>query len=1019
MQLFNIKTATIRAGIASLLCLSAGSVGALNLSDAPLAISTGVDPNIMLLFDTSGSMKKSLSKQKKWGCGRPWRRCPPGPTRLDVVQDAAVRLLNNHITNAHVGLVKFRNAGKEDEGAHVVVGLRAIESSGDVNRQFLIDSINALTGDDSTPLAAALAQVGRYFVQGKNQSLSFSSPNNNVSSPLNAYDLFRNKPSYTNAADKPLSGSPAITESCQKNYVIALTDGAPSGDEDYTNALAKWVDNSINHSDDSIGDFDDIAGALYDIDLRPDFSDYKNNVTTYTIGFDLSSEPDALAMLRRAADLGGGLFVQADDEEALDAAFTSFAASIFSKVSAIAPLAFNSSQLKNGSAVFQAKFDSEKWSGSFSALPLDSDGSLGNPAWEAGNVLSSILPRDRNIYTYDNTASSGAGEGIPFEWGSLNSAQQADLYKGVDRDGDGHSTEGDGNDDLEDGKALLNYIRGERSGEGSTAGNYRVRKNPLGDIINSAPVFVGPPQMNWPDYDANAAVKFGGVRDDYSSFKSSATYANRDPVVYVGANDSMLHGFSASLTSSDKGEEVFAYIPSAVFSSGSNEGLHYLASQQYGHKFYVDATPSVSDVYIPNVSGGSKSWRTVLVGGLRGGGKGIYALDVSKPSLFSKPANNADKVVLWEFNGVDGITGDSDLGNIYSSPTIAMMANGKWAAIFSNGYNSTGGKAKLFIAFLEEGLDGWAGVGDYIELDTGVGSDNGLSSARVVDLDGDSVADLVYAGDLKGNMWKFNVSDATASNWTTTKLFTASDSAGNAQAITTLPMVGINPHHSVISTASNPNVLVMFGTGKFLERADTATRDKMAYYAVWDKGHKNLVRGKLAAREMVSDHASGLRKVNGTAINWNTQYGWYMDLLDITTTGSTGTAEGERVVSESLLRRSVLFFNTMSPEQTACESDGLSWLMSLQYDTGLAPSFAVFDANGDGSINSADVGSIGQKFTLGFASASAILGDKQYTSGSDSADPNSSGSDVDVRDIYVGKGGREGRLSWIEKYRDN
>ncbi len=193
--------------------------------------------------------------------------------------------------------------------------------------------------------------------------------------------------------------------------------------------------------------------------------------------------------------------------------------------------------------------------------------------------------------------------------------------------------------------------------------------------------------------------------------------------------------------------------------------LSLLTSTTYTHKFYVDGTATAGDAFFNN------DWHTILVGSLDKGGPGIYALDVTDPSSFSEasPTN----LLLWEFTD----STDADLGYTYSHPAIVRMANGKWAAVFGNGYNnttadghaSTTGRAVLYIAFINEGRDGvWTSGTDYIKIDTKVGSTttpNGLATVDPVDLNGDNIVDAIYAGDLQGNMWKFDVSNTNSAQW--------------------------------------------------------------------------------------------------------------------------------------------------------------------------------------------------------------------------------------------------------------
>ena len=895
---------------------------------------------------------------------------PKTKSRMEVTRNALTTLVTNSIRKAYVGLTIFETGSSaSDNGANVVRNLADINAGS--TKSDLLTTIDGLSADGGTPLSSALAQLGRYFVQ-TDRKLIFTNPN--VGSDQQSHTLF-NEPPQSGAAAKEY-----ILKSCQKNFIISMTDGEPSpADTNYKDDLGKWADGDGTKT--ALNDFDDIAGALYDLDLRPDLgTDVKNNIVSYVIGFDKD-----LLLLKHAALLGNGkkttddstgYYFTATNTSELSTAFDKIATDIDAQDGAMSSVAFNSSQLEQNSAIYQATFNTGRWYGSLNAIPLKDNGDIEYDnqtppepltSWKAGDTLDSMTYTNRKIFTYDNTTK----EGMPFAWAGLNATQKADINS----------------------ESLFNYLRGDRTNEGTSATHYRTRESRLGDIVNSAPVFVGKPQMNWPDYVDNA--KFGSSGKEYSTYKDSTTVKSRTPVVYVGANDGMLHGFDASIPGT--GAEVFAYIPGLVYSSDSKKGLHYLADQQYEHRFYVDLTPSVSDVYIPTVSAGTADWRTVLVGGLQAGGKGLFALDVSKPSLFSNPSNYADDVVLWEFDG-----SHADMGHVFGTPTIAMMANGKWAVISANGYDSSSGLAKLFIIFLEEGLDGaWTVNTDYIALDTGVGSDNGLSSARAIDFDGDSVVDMIYAGDLKGNMWAFDVSDASTGSWSKRKLFTAINADGVAQPITSTPIVALNPNNATTPSASYPNVLVMFGTGQYLVSADNTSKTKMAYYAVWDNGASTtLTRSNLAARVTTGS----TRTISGTAVDWSTQNGWYIDLLNNT------AAEGERVVADSLLRRQVLFFNTIIPNVDDCKTSGSGWLMSVQYDTGLAPGFGVFDGNNDGLIDSNDIGFVGEKFDEGMPTKSGVLGERQYT-------PGTKGT-IEDRKVNVGPGNREGQLSWHEIFRD-
>ncbi|MGH8553323.1 MAG: pilus assembly protein, partial [Methylococcales bacterium] len=397
-------------------------------------------------------------------------------------------------------------------------------------------------------------------------------------------------------------------------------------------------------------------------------------------------------------------------------------------------------------------------------------------------------------------------------------------------------------------------MRGDRSREGP--GEFRQRSTLLGDIVHSGPVFVGKPNLNWP----NTAPFPDVAPNRYVDFKTTLSHADnlRNEIVYFGSNDGMLHGVRAR-----DGAEVLAYIPKNLFSASDNSGLHYLADPFYNHRYYVDLAPTISDVYIRLRGDSANTWHTVLIGAERSGGRGLFALDVTDPGRASDATDsgrfsesNAASLVLWEFTDLD-IGGN--LGFTYSKPTIAMMENGRWAAVFGNGYNDTGdGKAKMFVVFIDGGLDGvWTDGSintslDYMFLSPEVGystTPNGLATPAVVDIDGNGAADRAYAGDLRGNLWAFDLSDAStrvsrnrSPDWkvayrqgnTPSPLFVVYDGTANHsnQPITSKPAVAFNPKPP--NGNNFPNVRVFFGTGKYLENNDLTNTGTQSFYGVYD-----------------------------------------------------------------------------------------------------------------------------------------------------------------------------------------
>jgi type IV pilus assembly protein PilY1 len=469
----------------------------------------------------------------------------------------------------------------------------------------------------------------------------------------------------------------------------------------------------------------------------------------------------------------------------------------------------------------------------------------------------------------------------------------------------------------------------------------------------------------------------------------------------------MLHGFNSAT-----GQEVLGYIPGNLYSSAVGGGMHFLTDPVYSHRYFVDLSPTVSDVYTKASPAGSAAWRTVLVGGERAGGRGLFALDVTDPGAFAEV--NAANLVLWEFNSAI----DPDLGSTFSNPTIALLNNGRWAAIFGNGYNDNpggSGEAQLFILFLDGGLNGtWTLGTDYVKITTGVGtaaSRNGLSTPAVVDTDGDGVADRVYAGDLNGNMWAFDLSNASAANWgvaykqggTPNPLFTAQAN----QPITSQPVVARHPTEA--DSGNLPNLMVMFGTGQYLDLADNTTTNTQSFYGVWDRGQKQLDSTDLEQQTFLAGFASDARVLSDNAVNYaangnSKQYGWYIDL----------PTSGERMVVDPKIRGDLVYFNTMIPSTAACSAGGSGWLMSVKYANGGPPDSAAFDYNNDGNVDSGDllsnVAPAGQSFDMGLPTSPTFLGNKQYTAGTKTTD----GTTIDQREVEALMGAGTGRLSWEE-----
>jgi type IV pilus assembly protein PilY1 len=499
------------------------------------------------------------------------------------------------------------------------------------------------------------------------------------------------------------------------------------------------------------------------------------------------------------------------------------------------------------------------------------------------------------------------------------------------------------------GQARLEFLRGNRSGEGTT---FRQRSTVLGDFYSSSPAVVS---------GARYLIGFSNRLEGntaYSTFVSSI--AERTPRVYVGGNAGMLHGFNAKT-----GIEEFAFVPSAVFSK-----LNKLTGTNYSHEYYVEGTPAVADVY------NGTEWRTILVGTLKGGGKSIFALDVTTPG---------QEKLLWQFDENSITAADAvKMGFSFSQPTIARLHTGKWAVVFGNGYESAGntnGKAALFV------LDAMNGtLLKSLEVQGVNGVANGLSTPKLGDFNADGVADYAYAGDLQGNMWRFDLlrNGRDASNpfitsddgntalgdfevsYSGNPLFRAvADNGTSRQTITSAP--------SLVRHPTGKGYLVIFGTGKFYETGDKAGDKSMAQtvYGIWDKetigqnsGNPGINRSSLQQQTVVtqtsvsngSDSRQG-RVLSDNAVRWQAasglpaQNGWYLNLKQ---------SEGEMVVENMSQLGRTVFFQSLVPNDDPCGDGASNWTYAINpFSGGKTPQNA-FDYVPLSDIGSTNVSAIRQ-----------------------------------------------------------
>lgn len=443
------------------------------------------------------------------------------------------------------------------------------------------------------------------------------------------------------------------------------------------------------------------------------------------------------------------------------------------------------------------------------------------------------------------------------------------------------------------GENLVNFLRGRTGYEDRSANLvanrlYRYREAVMGDAIESQPTYVSKPIFAYAD-------------TAYAPFTSDNT--SRPPTVYIGTNDGMLHAFNADSISADLGKERWAFVPSMVIPN-----MFKLADKRYAikHTNYVNGSPTVADVY----DSATSSWKTILVAGLNGGGRGYYAIDITIPT--------APKL-LWEI----GSNTDADIGYTYGQPLVTKKADGTWVVVLTSGYNNTNdGKGYLYV---RNALTGAA----IDKIGTGEGSSttpSGLAkiSGWVLDPMKNNTSTYVYGGDLLGNVWRFDINTTTPSA-KVKKLAILKDGSGNTQPITTEPeMAFINGLRAFI-----------VGTGKYLETTDLANTQTQSLYVITDddSGVLNNPRTSgLLVQQTVTNTPSGeTRELTAQAVNWATMRGWFVDFPDT----------GERVHVDPAIDGNIIFVPTTVPTNTVCTPGGYGWLNFFDYTMGTSGTMVV------------------------------------------------------------------------------
>lgn len=596
--------------------------------------------------------------------------------------------------------------------------------------------------------------------------------------------------------------------------------------------------------------------------------------------------------LWHAAVNGRGQYFSASEPAALTAGLNNALDSIKAITGAASAAATSALQPVEGdNDIYVAQFTSSKWTGDVSSYKIEpATGTVSSTAtWSAQARLDAATPGNRKIYyphsgslrafTYANLTAdglqgyvdnfcskTGAGGGsTPAQCVSMNSSNNTLANSGAN---------------------LVNYLRGV--GTYADDAVYRAREHVLGDVINASPLFVGKPSFKYTD-------------TTYTTFANASTRAS---VIYAAANDGMLHAFDQST-----GDEKWAYIPSFVMPK-----LYKLGDTGYAnnHQFLVDGSPVMADIYVDS------AWKTILIGGLNSGGRGYYALDITNPAAPS---------LLWEYS-------ETDLGYTYGNPVVTKKADGTWVVMFASGYNNVNpGDGNGHLYMLEANTGTLLQKISTLVAGSAVGSTStpsGLAKINTyVELDTDNVTKLVYAGDLLGNVWRFDINSSV-------KPYLSALQLAELKVGTTPQPITTRPALADVTYNGAKYKVVFVGTGKYLGTSDLANTDVQTIYALkdeWSETGLGNVRTSVSPAMVVQNGTATVSNTQGAivsgtnrSVNWTTDAGWYLDLI----------GSGERVSVSPLLVLNALYVGTNVPKNDACTVGGTSWLYKLDIAKGSA-----------------------------------------------------------------------------------
>ena len=814
--------------------------------------------------------------------------------------------------------------------------------------------------NSGTPLRRAIDDIGKYYSRDDSRG------------------PWADEPGTSN------SQTPASFASCRRAFHILTTDGYWSGDTAATTAAQADVESvdgpaitgpnsqsyqykasaaaNTRYKDGAANMLADVAMYYWNRDLQPKMDNkvspttkneaFWQHMVNYTVGLGVSGrlinptdqagieatpqtkkwQPTGTTAanaddLSKADDLwhaaynSRGANLSAANSSEFASSLQSILTDIASESNRTAGVGLTGSVLGVGSAKYVPEYTSRDWTGDLKKFPLTSTGAASATAtWSAADALPSYTARNILVGTGNGSGTNGAAtaDAKAFTLGNLTSAMVAEM---------GSSPAVNAN--------LIQFLRGNTDATFLSDNNYRQRASGLGDIVNSTPLYV----RGGLDFQYNLLTGTEAAKT-YRLFLENMS--KRPAIMYAGANDGMLHAFRDL-----DGKEIFAYIPRAVTSN-----LNKLADKNYGHRFFVDGPASETHAYI------NGSWKSIVLGTMGSGGKGLFAIDASVPANLES-TSAAPSQVLWEVNG-----GNTDMGYLYGEVEAGPTKSGgatRFVALVGNGYYSDSNKAKLLVIDMSNGS-----VLKTIDTNVGTASaPNGLGTVRAV-YNASGIMTAAYAGDAQGNVWRFDLSDANMANWKVsfggTPLFKATDASNVAQPITAAPSIVAHPR------GGN---LIIVSTGKLVDEADrpgvsTAASQVQTIYGVWDKKYTSqavtdntsVITSKASLVQQIINTTPSSTTADGRAFydisttlpNWATQRGWYLNM-------TLGT--GQRVIYPGQVYQGLVLIGSVVPTTSTSCGSANAFNFLLDALTGNTNKTVLLDTNGDGVLDGKDSANAG------------------------------------------------------------